>query len=143
NIHGGTRDRELARVEPREVEEIGGELRQPLDLAGHLLDEVVAFALLELLVRHQLEKPAQGKERRAQLVRRVGDEFPPGMVELSEAESHAVEGSRELADLVVDRIDHRMLEIAGGDTAGGVLEPADPPREAPGGKSADDEREQE
>ena len=73
-----------AGVEPREVEQVGGELRQPRHLLAHRLQELLARLLVEILVRHQLQKPAEREERRAQLVRRVRDELAPGALEVLE-----------------------------------------------------------
>jgi hypothetical protein len=41
-----------ARIEPREVEQIGGELREPVDLLAHRSEELAPRLLVELLVRH-------------------------------------------------------------------------------------------
>ena len=81
-----------------------------------------------LLVRHQLEEAAEREERRPQLVRRVGDELTAGAVELAEPAAHALERDREVAELVVARVDHRLVEAAAGDSLGRALEPQDPLR---------------
>ena len=84
-------DGELARVEARQVEQVGGELRQTLDLSAHLVEELAARRAVEVLVRHQLEEAAEREERRAQLVRGVGDELAARAVEICEPEAHPVE----------------------------------------------------
>ena len=73
-----------AGVEPREVEQVGGELRQPRHLLAHRLEELLARLLVQVLVGHQLQEPAQREQRRAQLVRRVGDELASGALEVLE-----------------------------------------------------------
>ena len=51
----------------------------------------------------QLQEAAEREERRAQLVRRVRDEFAPRVVELREADAHALERVGELAQLAAAR----------------------------------------
>ena len=65
------REVELARVEPRQVEQVGGELLQPLDLLGDRLEELRARVGVELLVPQQLDEAAEREDRRAELVRGV------------------------------------------------------------------------
>ena len=84
NVELRSSNRELARIQPREIEEIGCELRQPFDLGGHLLYEIAALPLVEILPRHELEEATQREQRRAQLMRSVRDELPPRMVELGQ-----------------------------------------------------------
>ena len=122
-------DRQPAGVEPREVEQVGRELRQAVDLLAHLREELVARRLVEPRVVEQLEEAAEREERRAQLVRGVGDELAAGAVEVREAQAHALERAGELAELVRAVIDDRLVEAPGGDPVGGELEAADPPRE--------------
>ena len=100
---GSSTTRELARVDPREVEQVRRQPRQPVDLALHRREELASRVLVELLVREQLEEAAEREERRPQLVRGVGDELLARVVELREPHPHAVEAERQLADLVVAR----------------------------------------
>ena len=74
---------------------------------------------VELLVLEQLDEAAEREDRRAQLVRGVGDELLARAVEPREPPLHLVEGARELAELVggVDR--DRRREVALGDRLGG------------------------
>ena len=132
----GLLDRELAGVEASEVEKVGRQPRQPRHLGAHLLDEVVAHRRLDVLVRHQLEEATEGEERRPKLVRGVGDELAARAVEVGEAEAHAVEGAGQLADLVLDRVDDLLLEVAARDPAGRLLEPPDAMREPQRGEGA-------
>ena len=68
------RDREAAGVESREVEQVGRQLRQPLHLLAHRVEELAALGLGQAALGEQLEVAAERGERRAQLVRGVRDE---------------------------------------------------------------------
>ena len=116
-------------VEPREVEQVGGELREPLHLLGHRLEELAPGRLVELLVAKELEKAAKGEDRRPQLVGGVRDELAAGIVDAGELQAHPVEGAGELADLVSTVILDRLVEVAGGDALGRLLEAPQPARE--------------
>ena len=63
-------------------------------------DELVARLGVELLVLEQLDEAAEREDRRAQLVRGVGDELLAGAVEPRQPALHLVERQRELAELV-------------------------------------------
>ena len=65
---------ERAGLELGEVEQVGGELLQPLDLVAQLGEERVARLGVEVLVLEQLEEAAEREDRRAQLVRGGRDE---------------------------------------------------------------------
>ena len=92
-------------VEPGEIEEVGRELRQPLDLAAHRPDELApALAVGLRLVVEQLDETAERGDRRAQLVGGVGDELPPRGVQPAQPPLHLVERQRELTDLVREPI---------------------------------------
>ncbi len=132
-----------AGVELGEVEQVGGELGQPLDLLAHRAHELGPLLGAGVLLFEQLDEAAEAEDRRAQLVRGVGDELLAGAVELGEAALHLVEGAGELAELAggVDR--DAGGEVAVGDLAGRLLEPLDPPRHDLGEVEADAEREQQ
>ncbi len=100
-IHRGPLEMQVAGVEPGEIEELLGELRQALDLLSHADQELAPRRLVELLLGEELQMSSQRKERRAQLVRRVGDELAAGSLELGETLAHAVERARQLTELVV------------------------------------------
>ena len=104
---------ERARVEPREVEQVGGELLQPLDLLGDRLEELRARVRVELLVPQQLDEAAEREDRRAQLVRGVRDELAPRAVDALELALHLVERARQLAELVLGVDRQRRDEPAG------------------------------
>ena len=63
-------------------------------------EELGARVRVELLVLEQLDEAAEGEDRRAQLVRGVGDELLAARCRAREASLHLVEGARELAELV-------------------------------------------
>src|SRR5207244_11363067 len=97
--------------------------------------DLVPRRLVELLVAQQLDEAAEREDRRPQLVRGVGDEGAPRVLELGELEAHPVEGPRELSELVAAAVDHRLVEVARGDPVGRALQSADPAggrRGAPG-----------
>ncbi len=74
-------DRQPPGVEPREVEQVGRELPEPVDLQAHLREELVPGGVVQIGIVEQLQRPAQREERRSQLVRGVGDELSPRPVE--------------------------------------------------------------
>ena len=121
-------DPDPARIHPGEVEQVGGEVRQPVDLAPRRREELAAGALVEILVVEQLEEAGDREERRPQLVGGVRDELLAGAVELGELEPHPVERRGELADLVLVVVDHRLVEGALRDPVGGLLQAPEPPR---------------
>ncbi|MER3411198.1 MAG: hypothetical protein C4305_01910 [Thermoleophilia bacterium] len=76
-------------------------------------------------------------------MRGIGDELPPGSVELGQPNSHPLERSGELAHLVGSEVDHRLIEPAARDTLGRPLELPNAAREEPGAGVADDEHDEE
>jgi hypothetical protein len=90
--------RDLARFEPRQVEQLIDEAAQPLDLREHHLERR-GVGLLHA-VEQVLEMGADRRDRRLQLVTDVGDEVASTLLEVLEFGAHPVEGRRELADLV-------------------------------------------
>ena len=119
-------DPDPAGVHPREVEQVGGELGQPVDLRPRRREELAPRALVEVLVREQLEEARQREQRRPELVGGVGDELLPGAVELRELDPHAVERRGQLAELVGAAVDDRLVEGALRDPVGGTLQATDP-----------------
>ena len=136
-------DAEPAGVHAGEVEQVGGELRQAVDLLARRREEARPRLLVEVLVGHQLEEAREREERRAKLVRRVRDELLARRVELRELDAHPLERRRELAQLVVAEVDDGLVELALGDPVRGPLEPADPPRVQRRGRAAEDRRDRE
>ena len=74
---------------------------------------------------------------------RVGDELLPGIVELREAQPHAVEGAGELTELVEAVVDNGRVEPSRRDAVGGALQALDPARECPCAAVTDAERHQQ
>ena len=70
-----------ARLQPRQIEQLGGQVAHPLDLTLELLEELAAGVLVEVLVGEQLEEAAEREDRRAQLVGGAGDELLPRTVQ--------------------------------------------------------------
>ena len=131
---------ELTRIEPGQVEQVGGEPREPVDLTARRLEEIASRPLVEILVREQLEEPAEREQRRSQLVRRVGNELAPCVVEVREAQAHPVERPRQLGHLVRTSCVDRHLEVSAGDAVGRDLEAPDPPGEPQRGQRPDQPR---
>ena len=119
---------ERAGLELRQVEQVGRELLQPLDLLAQLGEERLARLGVEVLVLEQLEEAAEREDRRAQLVRGGGDEALARRVELAELALHVVERDRELAELVVGSTTKRPVRSPRGDAPRGALEALDPLR---------------
>ena len=119
-------DPDPAHVHPREVEQVGGQLGQPVDLGPRRREKLAAGALVEVLVGEELEEARQREQRRPELVGGVGDEFLPRLVELRELDPHPIERARELANLVVPAVDDRLVEGALGDAIRGLLEATEP-----------------
>ena len=124
-------DPQAAGVEAGEVEQLAGELRQPIDLLAHAPEELAPGRVVQVLLDEELEVTAEREERRPQLVRRVGDELAPGVLEARETLAHALEGASELTELVRARVDDRLVELPVRDALGRPLETTDPPREEP------------
>ena len=134
------RGADLIRVQPRQIEQVAGEPRQTIHLTPSALEEVPPRGLVEILVGEQLEEPPDREQGRTELVRRVGDELPPGAVELRELHPHAVETPGQLGHLVLPVVDHRGAEVPSRDVIGRDLESPDPPYELERGQSADEPR---
>ncbi len=104
-------ERSGARVEPREVEQVGGQVLEPAQLAlgaRDLLVRVVEVdAPLAQVVVEQLEHPLEQRERSAQLVRRGGDEGAAGVLLAHERLLHRGERARQVADLVAGVVARR------------------------------------
>ena len=116
----GPRDlRELGRlgahrrlgVEAREVQQVGREVREAVDLALGQLDLAQHVLAVDVAVREilaeQLQRPAQGRQRRAQLVRRRRDEGTPRALLAVERGLHRRQRAGEVADLVAALVARR------------------------------------
>ena len=120
----GRRRRQLdrSRLEAREVEQLGGELAEPVDLLAHLADELPPRLLVERLVLDQLEKAAEREDRRAQLVRGGRDEAPPRAPRGPRAGSACGRARAEATELVARGVAEVRLEVALRDALRGALE---------------------
>jgi hypothetical protein len=96
----------LAGLEAREVQQLGHEPAEAARLREHRAQRLgIGLAdPVDDVLEHRLQRP----ERRAQLVRDVGDQVASQAVGLGQLGRHPVERPRELADLVVGR--HRDLQ---------------------------------
>ena len=83
-----------AGLQPREVEQLDRQVAHAVDLAADLLQERAPRLLVEVLVGQQLQEPAQGEDRRAQLVRRGRDELLARPIQPRELVLHVVERAR-------------------------------------------------
>ncbi len=116
---------ERARLQPREIEEIDGQLAQAPHLVADLVQEAAPRLRVEVLVLEQLQEPAQREHRRAQLVGGGGDELLAGQLELLELLLHLVERDGQLPELVGGVDPDRMAELARRHPLGRRLEPPD------------------
>ena len=108
-----------------------------------MVEELAAGGLVELLVLQQLEEAAEREQRRAQLVRGLGDELLARVVEPLQLALHVVEGGGELAELVVRVGLDAVGEVAARDLARGALEPLDAQRQRARHEVAAEHRDQE
>ncbi len=127
-IHRGHFHVQTARVEPGEVEEVGRELREALDLEPHLGEKLTPRFLVHVLVGEQLDVASEGKDRRPQLVGGVGDELATSAFQRRQLLAHAVERPGQLPDLVRARVDYRLIEAATRNPLCSALEPVHAPR---------------
>jgi hypothetical protein len=101
-------------VAARELDQLGherGHLAQLLDDVGEQL-----FALVGrhgVVAREHLDVGAEARERRAELVRGVGNELPLRASGLLECGEHRVEARREAAELVAPFVVDAAREIPG------------------------------
>ena len=120
-----------AGVEARQVEQVHGELLEPVHLVLHRRQELLAGGVVELLVVQQLHEAAEREDRRAQLVRGVRDELAPRPVHALDPLAHHVELVRQAAELVTRVHRQRAARPPLGHVLGGALEPPHAPRQRP------------
>ena len=120
-------DPDPAHVHPREVEQVGGQLRQTVDLGSRRRQKLAAGSVVQVLVGEELEEAREREERCAELVGRIGDEFLARQVELCELDPHSIERACELANLVVPVVDDRLAERSLGNAIRGLLEAPETP----------------
>ena len=95
--------RKPALVGPREHEQILGEPHEPLDLLRRRAKRASSSSCERGRAQRELELGAERRERRPQLVARVGDEAALARESLLEAAEHLVQRLAEAADLVARR----------------------------------------
>ena len=84
-----------------------------------------AFRVIRRARVEVLEAEPQRGERRAELVRRVGDELLLGIEQPGDLGRHPIEGELEVLELRRPAsLGHARREVAAGDAVGRVLEPA-------------------
>src|SRR3954452_20359304 len=119
-------DDEGARVQLREVEEVGRQLRQPPDLLAHGADELLPLLRARILFLEQLDEAAEAEDRRSKLVRCICDELLTGAVELGQATLHFIEGPGQPPELPGEVDRDPAAEVAVGDPPCRLLDPVDP-----------------
>ena len=87
-------------------------MRQRVELDRRLVQRVPRLVRGQLPLAQQVDVRARGGQRRAQLVRRVGDEAPLRADRLLERREHLVEPGRQASELVVaDDLD-ALVQVA-------------------------------
>ena len=112
-LHVLVRDGDAARIQAREVEQVGRELRKAVTCSRIVARKPSRARRVGIVLRGELEEPAERRKRRAQLVRGVRDELLPGVLEPAERTPHRVERACQVGDLVAALVDDRVVEGAG------------------------------
>ena len=109
-------ERELARLEMREVEQVADQALQAAGLGEHDLERRLLLVLaLDDAVRDRLHVALDGGQRRAQLVRDAHQEVALVLARLLELARHVLEAQRELAELVGALRGELHVVVAAGD----------------------------
>ena len=113
------------RAAPRELEQAADERTHLLRLAVEIVEQRAALLGVELDVAAQdVDVRLQARQRRTQLVRRVGDEAPLRLERLLERREHRVERGAQGGELVVPALRNALARLAGlGDSLGGRGQP--------------------
>ena len=136
-VDGPFHDRQLARIEAGEVEQIGREPRQPGHLRAHLLQELAA--------RRRSSRSSSAISSRKPPSEKSGVRSSCEALAMNSRRARSrsasrsrivVERARELADFVPHRSTHRLLEVTCSDAPCRGFEPAEAPREAAGRQRA-------
>ena len=138
-----------AGVEAAEIEQLGGELAEPVGLPERPPQLVARLGQVGVLVRELLGRAVQHQpqrgQRRAQLVRGGAHERPARLLLRRQAPLHRPERAGEVADLVavavVDR--RRAVGSALGHPQRGAAQRRQPPHEPGGESDAGDERDRQ
>ena len=98
----------------REVDQLGDQRRHLAQLLDDVLQQPLALTRRQPPVaREDLHVRAEARQRRAQLVRRVGNKLALGARRLLESPEHRVEARREPAELVAPRRLDALRQVAG------------------------------
>ena len=99
---------------------------EPLERRGVLEDRAQVLVVARVdAVEHRLEPPAHDRERRAQLVRDVGEERAALRVDRAQARAHRVERARERAHVAAAALGHARGVVAVLDLRGRLDQRAD------------------
>ena len=129
----------LGRVLAGELDEVADERGQLAQLRQQVLAQLRALLGRQLgRAREQLDVGLHGRQRRAQLVRRVGDQLALRTARLGERVEHRVEAARQAGQLVVaDRLDAPGEVLRRRDVARAAHQPADRPQRAAADEAAE------
>ena len=115
---------ERAGLQPREVQQLGGEVAHAVDLAADLLEELARrVSSSRSSSASSSRNPPSEKIGVRSSCEADGDELLARPVQARELGLHVVERGRELAELVVGVGADRLREVAGGHLARRPLEP--------------------
>ncbi len=129
----------------RQLDEVADQAAQLLQLLDDVAQQPPPLLLGQpRRQRQHLDVRAQARQRRAQLVRGVGDELPLAADRRLQRAEHRVEGARQPRDLVVGgrRLDVEQPPHAAADGAARGLGHVDPPRQIAGRPHVLDRRRQ-
>ena len=105
-------DRQRPLVGPGDQEQVVGEPREPLRLLGGRAERALELLARARPAQREVELRAQQRERRPQLVARVGDEAALVLEGRVEAREHLVQRRREPRDLVPRRRHRQPARLA-------------------------------
>ena len=101
-------------LRPRELDQLGDQRRHLAELLDHVAEQALPFRGRErALSGEDFDVRPQAGQRRAQLMRGVGDELPLGAARLLQSAEHGVEARGETAELVLAARLDPLREITG------------------------------
>ena len=134
-------ERELARLETGEVEQVADQPLQAAGLREHDLERRLALVLaVDHAVGDRLDVALDGGQRRAQLVRDAHQEVALVLARLLELARHLLEAVRELAELVRALGAQVHVVVAQRDALAGLGQLAHRARDAPAEQQSDERR---
>ena len=128
-----------------ELDEVADQLAELLELGDEVAPQALAVGGRQVAAgAEHLEVGAQRRERRAQLVRRVGDELALGALRVVERLEHRVERRGQPRELVVAlRLDAARQVARAGDVLGGLGQLGDRSHGVAGGEAAEERRQRD